>query len=48
MAALRMEAGQQLVDYVSATAGKHGAMPLMAPGAPSIEEVLTGARQSCQ
>lgn len=46
--AVRADAGQALVDYVSATAGKHGEEPFNAPLAKSIDEVLAEARVSCQ
>lgn len=48
LAAVRETAGQQLVDYVSATAGKLGAAPFSSPGAPSQAEVLAQPRVACQ
>jgi hypothetical protein len=46
--AVRLPAGQDLVDYVSATAGKDGSIPFNSPLAPSIAEVVAGAASSCQ
>jgi pectate lyase len=48
MDAARTTAGQDLVDYVSATAGKHGAAPFNSPLAPSAAEVLASRPASCQ
>ncbi len=46
--AVRAESGQSLVDYVSATAGKYGEVPFNSPLAKPIDEILAGARVSCQ
>lgn len=48
IAAQRQSAGQALIDYVSATAGKYGETPFNSPGAPTIEEVLGASRKACQ
>lgn len=48
IAAVEMLAGQELVDYVSATAGKRGVEPFNSPIADSVEEVLAGQRVACQ
>lgn len=48
LAAARLPAGQALVDYVSKTAGKYGALPFNSPLAPSIEELLGSDRVPCQ
>ena len=46
--AQRRPAGQQLVDYISATAGKNGQLPFNSPLALTQEQVLASGRVSCQ
>jgi pectate lyase len=41
-------AGQDLIDYVSATAGKYGVAPFNSPLADTIDEVLAAQRVACQ
>lgn len=48
IAAQRIPAGQQLVDYVSATAGKHGQVPFNSPLAQSRQQVLALGKVPCQ
>jgi pectate lyase len=48
IAAQRIPAGQDLVDYVSATAGKRGLEPFNSPLAPTRQTVLAGAQAPCQ
>ncbi len=48
LAEVRLPAGQELIDYVSATAGKDGALPFNSPLAQSVEEVLAAQRVACQ
>lgn len=48
IAAHALAAGQALVDYVSATAGKYGALPFNSPLADSVEDVLAAGRVPCQ
>ncbi len=48
IAAVRMDAGQDLIDYVKATAGKRGERPFNSPLAPSVAEVISGSSFSCQ
>jgi pectate lyase len=48
IAAQRIPAGQDLVDYVSATAGKRGLEPFNSPLALSREAVLAGTQAPCQ
>lgn len=44
----RLPAGEDLADYVLATAGKDGAEPFTSPTAPSLEEVLARPHRACQ
>lgn len=44
----RIAAGQELVDYVSATAGKHGQAPFNSPLAATRAEVLSLGKAPCQ
>lgn len=46
--AYRQTAEQALVDYVSATAGKHGQRPFNSPLSASVEEVLAQGKVPCQ
>lgn len=46
--AQRRPAGQALVDYISATAGRNGQLPFNSPLAPTQAQVLASARVSCQ
>lgn len=46
--ARRINAGQQLVDYVSATAGKYGQMPFNSPLAGDLNYVLGLGKVPCQ
>ncbi len=48
IAAHALSAGQDLVDYVSATAGKYGVLPFNSPLADSVEDVLVAGRVPCQ
>jgi hypothetical protein len=48
IAAQRIPAGQELVDYVSATAGKHGQLPFNSPLAQSRQQVLALGKVPCQ
>ncbi|WP_439509318.1 pectate lyase family protein [Marinimicrobium koreense] len=44
----RLDAGQDLIDYVSATAGKHGELPFNSPLAGDIYYVLSLGKVPCQ
>lgn len=44
----QVPAGQDLIDYVSATAGKYGQLPFNSPLALGMGEVLTLGKISCQ
>ncbi len=44
----RLDAGQDLVDYVSATAGKYGELPFTSPLAGDIYYVLSLGKVPCQ
>jgi pectate lyase len=48
IAAQRIPAGQELVDYVSATAGKRGQLPFNSPLAQSRQQVLALGKVPCQ
>lgn len=48
MDTVQMEAGQELIDYISATAGKYAQEPFNSPLAPTIDEVLLASRVGCQ
>ncbi len=49
MSTVQMPAGQELIDYISATAGKYADNePFNSPLAPSVQEVLSAGRVSCQ
>ncbi|WP_234994984.1 pectate lyase family protein [Microbulbifer donghaiensis] len=48
IAAERVAAGQQLADYISATAGKYGEMPFNSPLANNQAYVLDLGKVSCQ
>ena len=48
IAAQRLPAGQELVDYVSATAGKHGQEPFNSPLAQTRQQVLARGKVACQ
>jgi pectate lyase len=48
IAAQRIPAGQELVDYVSATAGKRGQEPFNSPLAQSRQQVLALGKVPCQ
>lgn len=48
IAAQRIAAGQELVDYVSAAAGKHGQLPFNSPLAQSRQQVLALGKVPCQ
>ncbi len=45
---VKTEAGQNLVDYISATAGKYGEMPFNSPLANDMNYVLGLGKVSCQ
>lgn len=45
---LQMEAGQELIDYISKTAGKYAQEAFNSPLAPTIDEVLSTSRVGCQ
>ncbi len=44
----RLDAGQDLIDYVSATAGKYGELPFNSPLAGDIYYVLSLGKVPCQ
>ena len=48
MAAQRLPAGQKLIDYVVATAGKDGALPFNSPLALDVAGVLARGKVACQ
>jgi len=48
IAAQRIPAGQELVDYVSATAGKRGQEPFNSPLAQSRQQILALGKVPCQ
>jgi hypothetical protein len=48
IAEVQLPAGQELIDYISATAGKHGLAPFNSPLAASISDVLGSERVGCQ
>ncbi len=45
---VQLPAGQELIDYISATAGKYAQEPFNSPLGPSIDDVLSQQRVSCQ
>ena len=48
IAAEEHPAGQELIDYVSATAGKHGAVPFNSPLGLDFDSVLAEGKVPCQ
>lgn len=48
MDTVQMEAGQELIDYITATAGKYAKEPFNSPLSATIEEVLSADRVGCQ
>jgi pectate lyase len=48
IAAQRIPAGQELVDYLSASAGKHGQAPFNSPLAQTRQQVLALGKVPCQ